>query len=481
MRNAIESIPFLRITTAFIVGIVCGWYSLLSLMLLIPKWGRELWIYIVILITAAATTSLNKSSVTPPLNQRLTATMIVGDSVSDKYRAELLVIDGSRIINTPILLELNTPKAHLINKGDTIKTAIYIESATKYAISNKSLLAGFIREGGKGVAYTYPDEVIYIARSSGSNNIIGSAERVREKLALKLEKISPNSDNVALLKAMILGMRDSLPPKISTLYKKAGITHTLAISGLHIGVLFLILNLLLIVMNTIFYARIAKIIIIIITMALYAVMVGLTPSVVRAVIMFSAMQLTSMIVTSRYHIYNILFFAAFVMLAYKPTTLYNVSFQLSFVAMLSVIVFGELTKGVFNNRGRIERWLYTTATMTLLISTAMLPLSLYHFGSGSLLPILSNLTVTLLITPLFLVTIVYLITPISFLGEVADSILAIIHKSAELTAALPNSYVSMVTFDRLDLILSYTAIVMLVIYFSELKKRKEALRIRNTQ
>ena len=463
MIKYIQLVPFLRITLLFILGIISGWYALLSLLLLLHKRGRELWIYIIIIICAGLITAIHKSSPTPPYNQKIYASMVIGDSIADKYIAEIVVLDSTST-TIPIMLDINTPLPYSIADGDTISTMVFIEPADKDIVSNKSLISAFKREGGKAIASTYDDENIYLNKKK-NDKITESTIELRENISNRLDLLTISNDNISILKAMTLGIRDGISKITKSRYRKSGITHSLAISGLHIGIIFMILNILLYPLNLTYYTKVLKIFIVISTLMFYAFMVGMSPSIVRATIMFSAMQLTTLVVTSKYHIYNILLFAGFVMLAYDPMMIYNVSFQLSFVAMTAVILFGDWIGDIYADRGKIAKFIISTLTLSLLISTFILPLGLYYFGSGALLPVISNLAIALLLAPLFITTILFVIYPIPLFNNIIDMIFKVIDLAIDITISIPYSYISYIKFDLFDLTMSYAALTLLIIYF----------------
>ena len=465
MKKYIDLVPFLRITLAFIIGITTGWYALLSLLLLLHKRGRELWIYIIIIACGSVITFVNTLSPTPPYHQKLSASMVISDSISNRYLANIVVLD-SALVNIPILLELNQhPTQQLVN-GDTITTMIYIEPADQNMVSDKSPTATFMRRGGVAIAYTYNNEKIYLNKVA-EHQIATSTKSLISTLSNRLDRLTISKENIAILKAMTLGIREGVSKPTKMLYRKAGITHSLAISGLHIGIIFMIINILLYPLNLTFITKVLKILIVILLLTYYAYMVGFAPAIVRATIMFSAMQLTTLFVTSKYHIYNILLFACFIMLAYDPIILYDVSFQLSYVAMIAVILFGDWVGEMYSNKGKILKFTLSTLTITLLISTFILPLGLYYFGSGALFPVLSNLALAILLTPLFIATILFLIAPIPLFDTIIGAIFTIIDGAIAITVSLPFNYISFIRFDLLDLVMSYASITLLIIYFRQ--------------
>lgn len=124
-------------------------------------------------------------------------------------------------------------------------------------------------------------------RDFETNTIISRSWKLREQLISELKKHHFGKDELAVFQALILGQRREINNNLYQNYATAGAIHILAISGLHIGILLLILNFLLKGLERIKYGRLIKICILISLLWSFAILTGLSPSVVRAVTMFS--------------------------------------------------------------------------------------------------------------------------------------------------------------------------------------------------
>lgn len=138
---------------------------------------------------------------------------------------------------------------------------------------------------------------------------------------------------------MTAGDRRSLSPALRAAYSRSGTSHLLAVSGLHVGIVFLLANLLLWWLPLFRHGHILRNIAVILLIWLYAATTGFPPSVVRAALMFSVLQF-ALASSSEYVGMNTLAGVAFVMLLFHPDYLFDISFQLSFIAVAGIIAWG---------------------------------------------------------------------------------------------------------------------------------------------
>ena len=188
-----------------------------------------------------------------------------------------------------------------------------------------------------------------------------------------------DGDALAVAAALIMGKRDLLQPEVRSAYADTGAIHVLAVSGLHVGILALIVSQLL---GWVLPHR--GVFLVVRTLATvtavwyFALITGLSPSVQRAALMVTVVLIGKRISRNN-SIYNLLAIAALVMLVVEPKQLFQVGFQLSFAAVVGIALFAR----------RIQRTVYLPGKLHLAwdaisVSTAAqlgtLPLSLYYFG-----------------------------------------------------------------------------------------------------
>jgi competence protein ComEC len=200
--------------------------------------------------------------------------------------------------------------------------------------------------------------------------------RLRNYLKTSLEE-NLKGKELAIALALILGDKSLLDSEITTSFTNTGAMHVLAVSGLHIGIIMQILMVVFSQFSKILSRRKAVVIVVAI-MWIYAIVTGLSPSVLRAVFMFSVLALSQL--TGKHHnSINSLFFTAFVLMLFDPYTLYDIGFQLSFLAMLGIfLLYKPIEQLLFvKNKWLMKVWQGTAIGFAAQLMTT--PLSLYYF------------------------------------------------------------------------------------------------------
>lgn len=197
-------------------------------------------------------------------------------------------------------------------------------------------------------------------------------------------------DNYHLLMALLIGEKTELSKELNTSYTQAGIIHILAISGLHIA---LIYGLILWLTKPLQRLKNGKVYVFLISLSVlwfYAVLAGFSASIVRAAVMFSVIAFAK-ILNRQSNIYNSLALSAFFLLLYNPNYLFDVGFQLSFAAVLSIVIFQPLVRKYSYSKFYVVRETKSLLLLSLVAQIGVLPLTLYYFGQFPLLFLVANL------------------------------------------------------------------------------------------
>ena len=187
--------------------------------------------------------------------------------------------------------------------------------------------------------------------------------------------LSGQEEAIAL--ALVLGDKSLLSRETTSSFTSTGALHVLAVSGLHVG---LIMQLLLVVMQQ-FSAWISKyqaILFVVVLMWIYALLTGLSPSVLRAVFMFSVLAIGQIMGRSRDNL-NVLFFTAFCLIFFQPFTLFDIGFQLSFAAMLGIFLFNSRITAIYSPQQFWLKWLWQGTAIGFAAQLMTTPLSLFYF------------------------------------------------------------------------------------------------------
>lgn len=217
-------------------------------------------------------------------------------------------------------------------------------------------------------------------------------------------------DARAVVLSMSSGDRSEISPALRRSYSLSGASHLLAVSGLHVGIVFLLVNALLWAVPLLRYGNVAKSVVAVAAIWTYAAACSFSPSVVRAAAMFSALQI-SLGLSREYASANILAAAAFVMLLLQPHVLFDISFRLSFIAVAGIVFWGvPLYRAVRTRFGLLNAFSGTIVIGT--VSTVVtMPLVSSVFGTVSLVGILLNPMVILTAYVVVLLSVAALLLP----------------------------------------------------------------------
>lgn len=250
------------------------------------------------------------------------------------------------------------------------------------------------------------------------NGIVSFLKKINENCRHLLQKYIEDKDAYSIAEAILLGYKGDIADNTLQAYANTGIVHIIAISGLHVGIIFMSMVFLFSLLP--FFKKNKKItmVVVILLLWLFALFVGFHASVVRATFMMSMLGV-GQVLNRKTSVYNSLFAAAFIMLCYNPFWIWDVGFQLSFVAVFSIVTFYKPIYHLlyFSNVFCNKLWQLISVTTAAQILT--LPLVLFYFHRIPLHFIVSNMIaipfVTICIWMGLLLLIFSFITPLAHL------------------------------------------------------------------
>lgn len=217
-----------------------------------------------------------------------------------------------------------------------------------------------------------------------------------------------DQDVQAVVSALTIGEKTDLTPELKAMYSAAGVSHVLALSGLHVGILSCILLWLFYPLTYLKHGRKILPFLVVCLLWFFAFISGLSSSVVRAVVMYSLYTLASFCSEERFSGMHSLVLAAFLMLIYNPFFLFDISFQLSFTAVFSILAFYPLFSRWLCIKNCVLRYVWNTLSLSISAQLGTLPFILYYFGSFPTYFLLANLVVVILAGGILMLTLVAL-------------------------------------------------------------------------
>ena len=335
--------------------------------------------------------SHKKSEANASLLQLKITEVLKSSSYNHKYISEVNTLDGT---STSGKILLNIQKdSHL--EAITIDDILVITSQLK--IIPKPLnpyqfdYSKYMKTLGVYDQTSITQANIY-SITRGSPTLHGRAEKFRSFLLIKLQKTSLGKDERSILQALVLGQKKEVSKELYIDYAAAGAVHILAVSGLHVGILFFIFSFLLKPIKRLPLGNLIESLALVFCLWIFAFITGLSPSVTRAVTMFSFFAFAKLIHRDTNSI-NTLFLSFFVLVLINPLWLFHVGFQLSYLAVLSILLIQPKLRTFYRPRFFIDRLFFDIFTVSIAAQLGILPLSIYYFHQFPGLFFITNLVV----------------------------------------------------------------------------------------
>ncbi|SHG35197.1 ComEC/Rec2 family competence protein [Pedobacter caeni] len=309
--------------------------------------------------------------------------------------------------------------------------------------------------------FLYPQQYLKIKGNKG-NPILTFALRLRQQQLKRYAKLIKNKEAIALASTLILGYRTDLSKDTLDVYAKTGTIHALSVSGMHVGLIYMVLNHLLSFLNSGKRGKLIKLILILPAIWFYALLTGFSPSVLRSVLMLSVFLIAKS--WSRpANSYNIVAFSAFCILVYQPFLLWDVGFQLSFLAVSGLVY---LQPKIQQSWPIENKWLYKlwgVIAMSLAAQVFTFPSSVYYFHQFPLYFLLSNVFILIPIALLMYLGIIILFPGFDFLASLFEWLIHFTNQGLRWISQLPFSSLSGIWISKIEFILLCLALIFLVI------------------
>lgn len=294
---------------------------------------------------------------------------------------------------------------------------------------------------------------------NGKTTLKGIAANFRGIVNKALKEKGFKDDELAVINALLLGQRQDISTDLIQSYTAAGAIHILAVSGLHVGIILLILTFLFKPLNYFKYSKFLTPICIVISLWIFALIAGLSPSVVRAVTMFTAITI-GMYSNRVSNIYNTLIISMFFLLLINPNYLFEVGFQLSYLAVFSIVWIQPKVYNLWIPKIWLFNKIWQLFTVSLAAQIGVLPLSLFYFHQFPGLFFVSNLVIIPFLGIILMFGIAVII--LSLLGIVPQ----MISQSYILLISGMNGFISFISEQEVFVIqnISFSFLVLLASY-----------------
>lgn len=278
-----------------------------------------------------------------------------------------------------------------------------------------------------------------------------------------------DGDEYAIVTAILLGNDETLEPELKTQYAAAGVSHILCVSGMHVGIIFMILNTLLHPLDYFPRLKFLKMLTLIMFIWLYAHITGLSPSVIRSATMFTFVILGQQL-NCRTDIYHSLFASLFFLLLINPLLVFEIGFQMSYLAVFGIVLLQPKFAQLWEVKSRIGKYFWDLITVSCAAQIATAPLSIYYFGQFPNYFLLSNLAIISLSFMIVVSGVVVLAFSwcswlASFLSMILSTEIKIMNGIISSINALPYSVVDMLSLQFYQVMLIYSIVICSYLFF----------------
>ena len=235
-------------------------------------------------------------------------------------------------------------------------------------------------------------------------------------LSILQKNVGSNKDELGIAEALLIGYTNDLDKDLVQAYSNTGVVHIIAISGMHLGLIYVMLVWLFKRIPVINQSKIVQVILILSCLWLFSLLTGASASVCRAAVMFTFITVGKNI-GRQSSIYNSLAASALVMLCYNPYYLWDVGFQLSYLAVVGIVAFQKPIYNWFYIKNKYLDQVWKLAAISLAAQTLTFPICIYYFHQFPNLFLLTNIIAVPLSSVILYATIALIVlSPVPYLG-----------------------------------------------------------------
>ncbi|MBL6663766.1 MAG: ComEC family competence protein [Flavobacteriales bacterium] len=318
--------------------------------------------------------------------------------------------------------------------------------------------------------YLTKEDIVLVDDAAG-HVILRWVISIRKQLLSKLNNSDLSEDGKAISSALLLGYKNDMNSSLKDSFSRSGVIHILAVSGLHVGIIYILLAALLSFMDKTIFLRWLKLFLVLLSLWLYAFITNLSPSVMRAATLFSFVAFGATI-NRNSNIYNTLAASAFILLFINPNYIYELGFQLSYLAVLGIVSIYPKIYSVLSFKFFLWDKIWQLIGVSIAAQIATFPLVVYYFHQFPNYFLLGNLLVLPLVPLIIYCGLSYLLfarfeilsEPILYALNYLIELLVLIVRKIE---SLPYSFTDFLWLSTFEMALVYLliGIVLWSIYF----------------
>ncbi|MBC7381943.1 MAG: ComEC/Rec2 family competence protein [Bacteroidia bacterium] len=505
MASFWQQMPFVRLIIPFIAGIVCQLFLplnlVLSLILLISSaliawigflkinnysrlWWPGIFVNILLFFFGSAITYVQNykvdSNYLNPANNSYYIVKIDEPIVTRKnsYKARAVVIEVIDSLHNAINADMNLM---IYFKKDS--SILHVQYGDLLLIKSQLLEISLPKNPGEFnfknyLAFKHIHLQTYLSSNQftllpqrKSNRLYLLAYQSQEYIKKTLQQYVSGKNEMGVGEALLFGFDDDIDPQVFKSYSHTGTLHVLAVSGMHVGLIFMVLSFLLNPLQKIKQLRFLKPVLVLTGVWLYSLLCGLSPSILRATIMISFL-VTGEVIKRRSNAFNSLAASAFLLLMCDTSMIANVGFQLSYAAVLGIIAFYKSIYELFDFKTRFGDAIWKVIAVSLAAQALTFPMSLYYFHQFPNYFLVANLliipvTTLVIYTGILLLVFSKIYILAYYLGSGMQALIYISNYMAQWIEQIPYSYTDNIFISAAVTLLIYGFGLFILIYFHQ--------------
>ncbi len=301
------------------------------------------------------------------------------------------------------------------------------------------------------------------------------AKKAQHYLLNIYKKYGFEEQEFAVLAALTLGYKNEIDPETREAYAASGAMHILAVSGLHVGIIYMIISFLLSFLNKNKIGKIFKAVCIIFILWIFACISGLSPSVVRSALMFSVICIASVIQRPS-NIYNTIAISAFILLLINPYNISSVGFLLSYAAVISIVYYQPKIYNIFYIKNWLGDKVWALVSVSIAAQIGTMPISFLFFHQFPTYFILTNIVVIPLASIiLYFAITLFIVSWIPIIAKIVAFILKIVvvslNYSVNFIENLPFSAIKNIFISKPEVLIFYAFIFTSGLFFIYKEKK----------
>jgi len=372
-------------------------------------------------------------------------------------------------INETVLLYFNKPMLPL-----KTGTFIYVycsfrqieDPENKYQFNYKEYMS---RKGIHHVAFIKSANSYFKTPLVEINIIRNLTEYATQNLKDLIKNNMKNKEAIAVTESLLFGYKNDVSRDLVNAYSRTGTLHVLAVSGMHVAIVFLLFAKALWFMERFKYGVVLRFIVIMAGIWSYCLLTGMAPSILRAGLMISLI-LFGKALNRHTNVYNLIAFSAFIILLINPFDLLDIGFQLSYAAVIGIIYLQPKIQNIYAPSNRILREIWSILNISFCAQIATFPLSLFYFHQFPNYFLITNLLIIPLTTMVIYAGICMVVfskfTPVlTFFSWITENLVLLTNRLVKWFETLPFSYTDGIKISSFQLIVIYIIICCLLFWF----------------